>query len=145
MDMKRKGFTIVELLVVFFLIIILLFIAATSFMYSLEKARATEGVVILGVLKSAEIRYFNEHGIFTDSLDDIDVEMDNRSRFFNDPRLYYLNVYFDKAEIASIKRNRISYKFLGEPYTLHITVGGDIWCTDNEDLCKKIGFPVVTP
>ena len=78
----KKGFTLLELLTVVIIIAILATIAVPQFFKAAERARAAEGVNILGVLRSAQLRYYAEHGNFATRLNDLDVDIPT-AKYFN--------------------------------------------------------------
>ena len=104
----RKCFTLLELLTVVIIIAILASIAIPQFFRAAERARASEGVHILGVLRSAQLRYYAEHGGFTDNLSDLDIDIPQKSlKYFNSPTLNSSPNYADGVEetLVSITRN----------------------------------------
>jgi len=70
--MLKRCFTLIELLIVIIIIGILALIAVPQFFKVTERARATEGVRALGGLRSAQIRYYAEHYVMTNDIDDLD-------------------------------------------------------------------------
>ena len=67
--MKRKGFTLVELLVVIIIIGILAGIAMPQYNKMVEKARAIEAIVAFGYIRTAQFLYYFEHGVFANTSD----------------------------------------------------------------------------
>lgn len=74
---SRKGFTLLELLMVVIIIAILASIALPQYIRASEKARASEALQLLGSIRSAQVRYraLNEGGVYTDNISDLDVDM----------------------------------------------------------------------
>jgi type IV pilus assembly protein PilE len=60
----RKGFTLVELIIVVIIVGILASIGLTQYNKVVEKSRAAEARMILGTLRSAQIAEYNENGSY---------------------------------------------------------------------------------
>ena len=60
----KKGFTLVELIIVIIIVGILASIGLTQYNKVVEKSRAAEARMILGTLRSAEIAEYNEGGAY---------------------------------------------------------------------------------
>ena len=58
----KKGFTLVELIIVIIIVGILASIGLTQYNKVVEKSRAAEARMILGTLRSAQIAEYNENG-----------------------------------------------------------------------------------
>ena len=63
----RKGFTLVELVIVIVIVGILSVISVPIYRGYVEKAMMTEGKVLIGAIAKAELAYHVEHGYFFDT------------------------------------------------------------------------------
>lgn len=85
----RKGFTLLELLIVVVILAVLAGIALPQYLRTVAKSKEAEGWAILSSLRSSQMRYYAEYNKFRggsmDSLDDpMDVDLPvNSSSFFN--------------------------------------------------------------
>ncbi len=126
----RKGFTLLELLTVVIIVAILAAIAIPQFFRAAERARASEGTHLLGILRSAQLRYYAENGAFTNSINDLDVDLPPTIKYFNTPTLS-TPTYGNGTEetLVSIQRNNTQCgAYCG--YTLEISDdSGNIRCT----------------
>jgi len=75
--MKKKGFTLLELLIVVIIISILAVIALPQYIKTIEKARSVEAVINIGSLRVAIERYWYERGGVTVDLDGLDLSNPN--------------------------------------------------------------------
>ena len=134
----RKGFTLMELIIVVIIVAILAAIGLPQFFKVAERGRAAEGVSALGALKNAQIRYAAEHGRTTNSLNDLDYES-TALKFFNAPGVSgNVNPRTNGGdEVANIQRNSTSNPF--DTYTLKITADGTISCGTTAG-CKAAGY-----
>lgn len=127
--MKRRAFTLVELMVVVIIIAILAVIALPQFFRASEKARASEGVNILGAIRSAQFRYYAEDDSqqYADTLTKLDMDF-GTLKYFADPVM------------TGSSHNQNGCGVLGAVtrkggdalnYTLTIHENGTITCKDN--------------
>ncbi len=78
-DMHRKGFTLVEVLIVVIIIGILAAIGVPQFADSIEKAKGGEARAGLGHIQTAEKVYYAERDVYTtDISNDLDVNLTER-------------------------------------------------------------------
>jgi prepilin-type N-terminal cleavage/methylation domain-containing protein len=63
-NQMKKGFTLVELIIVVIIVGILASIGLTQYNKVVEKSRAAEARLILGTLRSAQIAEMNENGAY---------------------------------------------------------------------------------
>ena len=76
--MNRKGFTLVEVLIVVIIIGILAAIGVPQFADSIEKAKGGEARAGLGHIQTAEKVYFAERESYTNSLSNLDITLTQR-------------------------------------------------------------------
>lgn len=70
----RKGFTLIELIIVIIIVGILASVGLTQYTKVVEKGRAAEARLILGSLRTAQISYYMENGAYTASVASLGVE-----------------------------------------------------------------------
>jgi len=75
--MTRKGFSLIELLVVVLIMGILASVALPQYYKSVEKSRATEAVGILKTLIDAEQRHYMKTGSYTHTQAELDIDYPN--------------------------------------------------------------------
>ncbi|MBU1007340.1 MAG: type IV pilin protein [Candidatus Omnitrophica bacterium] len=76
--MNRKGFTLVEVLIVVIIIGILASIGIPQFGASIEKAKGGEARAGLGHTQTAEKVYFAENEVYTTILSNLDINLTQR-------------------------------------------------------------------
>lgn len=72
---KKRGFTLIEVLVVVLIIGILSAIALPQYTKAVAKSRATQGLVMLKSIASAYHTYYMANGEWDSSLDDLDIQI----------------------------------------------------------------------
>ncbi len=70
-----KGFTLLELLIVVVMLAVLAGLALPQYLRTVARARESEGWQNLGTLRSAEMRYYAEHGNYDDSAAFVDLDI----------------------------------------------------------------------
>jgi prepilin-type N-terminal cleavage/methylation domain len=76
--MSRKGFTLVEVLIVVIIIGILASIGIPQFAASIEKAKGGEARAGLGHIQTGEKVYYAENEIYTSNLSELDITLTNK-------------------------------------------------------------------
>lgn len=69
----RKGFTLLELIIVIIVIGILATLGFTQYTRVVEKGRVAESKAVLGQLRTAQEAYKLEYGAYTSSIDNLSV------------------------------------------------------------------------
>ena len=72
---KKKGFTLLELMIVVIIVGILASLAIPRFIDAMQKARQGGAASMLGVIRSAQMRYFAEFEAYTATLTSLDTTM----------------------------------------------------------------------
>ncbi len=73
----KKGFTLLEILIVIIIIAILATFAIPQYIRAAKRAIASEAISVIGSIKGALARYYQEHGDITTSFDDLDIDNPN--------------------------------------------------------------------
>lgn len=138
----RKGFTLMELIIVVIIVGILAAIALPQFFKTAERARASEGVNTLGALRAAQQRYYAEHGATCGNTTDtscLDVNVTaSDMRYFDQIYLKSENIRTDNGYIARVRRNGTSNSY--GTYYLYIRPDGNIFCGGDSDGCTAAGY-----
>ncbi|HOL66746.1 MAG TPA: prepilin-type N-terminal cleavage/methylation domain-containing protein [bacterium] len=67
----KRGFTLIELMVVVIIVGILAAVAIPLYRANVRKSMASEGAALLGAVLTAERTYYAEHGTYTTSITDV--------------------------------------------------------------------------
>jgi prepilin-type N-terminal cleavage/methylation domain-containing protein len=76
MKKQRKGFTIVELVIVIVIVGILTITAVPIYQYHVEKAYLTEALTMLRAIADANTMHYMEHHTWTDDIRQLNVSID---------------------------------------------------------------------
>ena len=77
----RKGFTLVEMMIVVAIIAILAGMAVPRFMTNIRKSEATEGVRLMKQIADAESAFFSSHGKYSESLKVLGIDLNTEGDF----------------------------------------------------------------
>ena len=92
----RKGFTLVELLVVIIIVGILAAVSIPMMTANVERARRTEAYAALGSLRTAQRVYHSEFGRYTGTLSDLEMSAsDIDGRYYNGSAITFTNTGAD--------------------------------------------------
>ncbi len=116
----KKGFTLLELIIVIIVIAILASIALPRFFRVTEKARTAEAKTMLATIRSAQVRYYAQHGLYTNESDNLDVELEEK--FFD----YYSFDGSNASIIGAAARTNIDNPNKEYNYTFTIDDEGEI-------------------
>ena len=73
--MTKRGFTLIELLVVVLIIGILSSVALPQYTKAVEKSRATQGMVLVNSLVTAQKVYYMANGKYAAGFDELDIDL----------------------------------------------------------------------
>lgn len=110
----KKGFTLLEHLVVVLILAVLTAIAVPTYNKVMRRSRVADGLNMLDVLASAQNKYFITHGSYANNLNDLNTPIKS-SHFANNNNIVTTNFTYQKDEgnsciFATSRR--------GEEYTL---------------------------
>ena len=132
--MMKRGFTLLELVVVVIIIGILAALAIPQYMITTERARSAEGVIILGAIRGSQERYRHTHQSYAITTDVLDFEHSALKYFGN---IHAANDPSGSNYIAAVQRTDGTYWLFVK------STSGSAVCYDDQTLCEKLGFPWV--
>jgi prepilin-type N-terminal cleavage/methylation domain-containing protein len=128
----KRAFTLLELMVVLVIIGILATIAIPQYFKAIERAHVSEAASTLGAIRGAQLRYHDANGKYTNSLDDLDIEIaPNPTNFFQFFALDNPPANGVIGEAESTGQHATGF----QDYSLGIRIDGSIICygTDASD------------
>ncbi len=124
----KDAFTILELVMVVVIIGILASLGSTVMFKVVERSRQAEALKFLGSIRKALLRYYAEHAILLDNdtdmaFLDISAPSNEGAKYFE----FHLGDSSNTAQIDICYADRTNFELsYYEPYTIGITINGDI-------------------
>lgn len=138
----KRGFTLLELIVVIIILGILASFAIPQLFRTIERARVGEALSIIPTLVQSEVRYGQQYGAYTNSATNLDVEL---------PAMRYFAATFNSTAVANptvstrvvtLTRNATARPGDIGAYIITGCSGGLVGCTDGSaGDCLKLGQP----
>jgi len=125
--MNRRGFTLLELIIVIIVIGILASIALPKYIQVTEKARTAEAKSALSSLRSSQIRYYAQWGVYAQGVGAmliLDAELTDTGKYFG---FEGANAAQSPTYVARATRNtdQLAAKYTGG-YNIDITDNGTL-------------------
>ena len=131
----RKGFTLLELLMIVAIIGIFIAIGVPQYFRVVEKGRMAEALDILDTIRKSQISYYDDYKKYATDISVLDIELDSLKYFqitegADDPK--------NPSYFAKATRNNTANSYNAN-YILTIKEDGNITCFDGE-ACANIGY-----
>lgn len=118
--MNKKGFTLMELLVVVIIIAIFASVTYPTYKSTVERARANEAINLVGAIKAAEVKHmvnYERYGEIFQDINDFEPGIPNfdpsQNNFATEFFTYTLHVPDAKARVEAVRNTNDSYKIVG--------------------------------
>ncbi len=121
-NMRTRGFTLIEFLMVAIIVGLLTSIAVASYLHLVDQARSTEALQHLDAVRSGELAYRADHGTFVAAMDA--PAINNTLDVTLTPRYFDLQI---AADADSFLATATSKSALGEPFTISMDETGRVY------------------
>ena len=137
---NKKGFTLVEILVVGLIITILAAVAMPSYKWAVEKSRATHGITTLDTIARAQNVYNARKGNYSQDISPLHLSMKDNGGS-NISGAEFTDQYFDYEIFGDNRAGAIARRTTGE-YELYVNYDeGKVLCfSENETTCPRLGI-----
>ena len=137
-DKRKKGFTLVELVIVVLIIGVISGISMPMYFSAVEKSRASESLHVLGTIAKAQQRHKLQSNEYTDTIDELDITLKDYSTGTNAIGSEFDTEFFDFTlgeDSATAERKEGDYT-LGVDY-----ITSKLSCTPNTNkICAGLGL-----
>ncbi len=138
----RVGFTLLELIMVVVIIGILASIAGPMYFKTVERSRISEAKRMLGMIRMAQMRYYAEHGQFTNNMNELDIDTAD-GKYFNlitdVPTAGSATPGASNKTIGKVQRKADVQNPYGKAYTLEIRPNGEVCHSDDGAWPDELG------
>lgn len=141
--LNKKGMSLLEVLIVVLLVAGLASMAYPAYLSSVEKAKASEAVQLVGHTVSAQRQYFEENEVYADKFSDLSFEVKGRDVTVDGATATTANFTYTLGAgnvTATHKSNsKYTYTIIGEYHQDAITCKVGTNSTDDTKICSTLG------
>lgn len=147
----KTGFTLLELIIVIMIVSAMVAFAMPRYTSLVEKARSTEAIQILGLIKRSQNRYcMSNNNLPTFTVSDLDTDF-TESELFETPTIPTPSSPLSGTdECFSVLEYVGAVQRKGDLYTLYLDALSDIYCSESTtdtslNYCEQMGYKVIDP